>query len=190
MRRYGWDYDPDFRREAAGRHWRGERGRRAYTGFREGGAGYGGAAPGRDARRGAGGWGWPERRGYEEEYAREPFIPEQVYRRHPEFTRSGPPHGADAPWREPVGARPRALRFDDEEVAQRVREGLYADPYLDPSRIQVTVEDGVVTLRGEVDDFMEARYAWDDAWETPGVRGVLNHLVARPAAPEEDAGGV
>jgi len=40
-----------------------------------------------------------------------------------------------------------------------------------------------VTLTGDVGDFMEARYAWDDAWESPGVRGVINNLTVRTDLP-------
>jgi osmotically-inducible protein OsmY len=48
--------------------------------------------------------------------------------------------------------------------------------------------DGVVTLSGEVDDFLEARYAWDDAWEAEGVRGVINNLTVRTAEPHAQMG--
>lgn len=70
-------------------------------------------------------------------------------------------------------------RMDDEDVRESVRENLFQDSYIDPDRIEVHVDRGVVTLRGEVDDFLEARYAWDDAWDSPGVRGVINHLTVR-----------
>ncbi|MBX6363727.1 MAG: BON domain-containing protein [Gemmatimonadetes bacterium] len=70
-------------------------------------------------------------------------------------------------------------RLDDDEIREAVRENLYQDSFVEPERIEVDVEDGVVTLRGDVSDFMEARYAWDDAWESPGVRGVINHLTVR-----------
>jgi hypothetical protein len=64
------------------------------------------------------------------------------------------------------------------------------DTWLDPRRIDVQVEDGVVTLTGEVDDYMEARYAWDDAWEADGVRGVINNLTVRTDQPQEPHGDV
>ncbi|HEX9108270.1 MAG TPA: BON domain-containing protein [Longimicrobiales bacterium] len=70
-------------------------------------------------------------------------------------------------------------RMSDEDVLDSVRENLFQDTFIDPDRIEVEVERGVVTLRGEVDDFLEARYAWDDAWESPGVRGVINNLTVR-----------
>jgi hypothetical protein len=76
----------------------------------------------------------------------------------------------------------------DEEVRQAVYRRMAQDPWVDPSRVQVRVEDGVVTLTGEVDDFMEARYVWDDAWESPGVRGVINHLAVRTDLPRDEPG--
>ena len=70
-----------------------------------------------------------------------------------------------------------------------MRRRLYEDVWVDIDRVDVEVEDGIVTLRGEVDDFMEARYAWDDAWETEGVRGVLNHLTVRVDEPVAEPHG-
>jgi hypothetical protein len=48
------------------------------------------------------------------------------------------------------------------------------------------VNDNVVTLKGEVDDYLEARYAWDDAWEARGVRGVVNQLTVRLDKPLDE----
>jgi hypothetical protein len=135
---------------------------------------------GPDPRRGWGGYGGDFQGGYPGDfrdggYARQPFIPEQAYQRHPELSRQPGPRGErwgyeldDSGW-----------EMDDDEILDAVRRRLYEDVWVDIDRIDVEVEDGVVTLRGEVDDFMEARYAWDDAWETQGVRGVLNHLTVR-----------
>lgn len=77
------------------------------------------------------------------------------------------------------------LEMDDGEVREAVLENLFQDSWIDPERIDVDVNDGVVTLAGEVRDFMEARYAWDDAWETAGVRGVINNLTVRADLPSE-----
>jgi len=78
---------------------------------------------------------------------------------------------------------PGEAEMSDAEIRQAVLENLFDDTWIDPQRIDVSVDDGVVTLRGEVADFMEARYAWDDAWETAGVRGVVNHLTVRSDLP-------
>ena len=123
--------------------------------------------------------------GWQAGYARGPFLPEQAYRRHPELEREPGPRGGrwgyeldDTGW-----------DLDDDQILQAVRQRLYDDVWLDVDRIDVEVEDGVVTLRGEVDDFMEARYAWDDAWETAGVRGVVNLLTVRLDQPDPEPHG-
>lgn len=68
---------------------------------------------------------------------------------------------------------------DDDELTTRVNAALRRDGFLDSEAIQVSVDEGVITLRGEVSDYMQARYAWDDAWEVPGVRGVVSKLTVR-----------
>jgi hypothetical protein len=78
--------------------------------------------------------------------------------------------------------------ISDEDLREEVREALFHDTWIEPDRIELEVQDGVVTLKGEVRDFMEARYAWDDVWDTPGVRGVVNQLTVRPDGAAEDAG--
>jgi hypothetical protein len=125
-------------------------------------------------------------RGYDAGFARAeaPFLPDWFYARHPEYRNA--PHHPDDRWR---GGRGRAAVLDDDEVQERVRERLAADEWVDEARVFVDVEDGVVTLSGEVDDFMEARYAWDDAWETDGVRGVVNQLTVRTDVPQPDRHG-
>jgi BON domain len=69
--------------------------------------------------------------------------------------------------------------LNDEELSHLVRRRLYEDTSLAADSIQVDVDDGIVTLSGEVEDYLEARYAWDDAWETEGVEGVISRLTVR-----------
>ena len=71
---------------------------------------------------------------------------------------------------------PYAGRNRDEELRSAVRWSLFEDTWLNARNIEIEVQAGVVTLTGTVKDHMEARYAWDDAWETPGVRGVISQL--------------
>lgn len=126
---------------------------------------------------------------YEDEwqggYARAPFIPEQVYRRHPEMNR--PPSRRGERWGYEIDDA--GMDLPDGQILEMVRRRLYEDVWLDVDRIDVEVEDGVVTLRGEVDDFLEVRYAWDDAWETEGVRGVVTQLVVRADEPRPTTHG-
>src|SRR5690606_29256988 len=74
---------------------------------------------------------------------------------------------------------------DDGEVQDRVARSLRQDGFIDADAIQVEVKDRVVTLRGDVRDYMEARYAWDDAWDVPGVRGVISKLSVHAADRQE-----
>jgi hypothetical protein len=135
----------------------------------------GGGARGYDRGRGGG-------------FAQGPFMPEEAYRRHPEYDQ--PPHrrGMD------TGGYGYTDTVDedlsDEQVLHGVRSRLQQDRWVDAGQINVEVEAGVVTLTGEVGDFMEARYAWDDAWETPGVHGVVNSLTVRTDLPHEPHGDV
>jgi BON domain len=163
-------------------------GRGEYGGAYEGYGGYsGGRGPGdggAGARRGPG-------RGYDRGwgggggYAREPFMPEEAYRRHPEYRQDRQPREWEAHQHEYGDDE-----LGDDEVRDAVYRRMSADAWVDAARIEVQVEDGIVTLTGEVDDFMEARYAWDDAWEAEGVRGVVNNLTVRADQPHESHGDV
>jgi hypothetical protein len=79
--------------------------------------------------------------------------------------------------RGPYAQRLEAIRRDDGELRSEVEEALFYDTWVDAQRIAVEVEDGVVTLRGTLPTYDELRYATDDAWEVPGVRGVKSELV-------------
>lgn len=199
---YGHDFDPwrdrpvrarrgppDSRFDPAGPA-RGARGpRERWSGY--GAADYG---PPRDGVYGSGYPGFREYRrpggsassygGYDAPFADRPFMPEQAYRGRPEYR--GPSRHTSGRWPEADSGSAYPLELDDEEVVRMVRESLYGDTWVDADRIRVEVSDGVVTLTGEVADFMEARYAWDDAWETPGVRGVLNQLTVSTGPDEPE----
>lgn len=155
-----------------------------YPGGAQRGMYYGGydreAGYGRGGRGGYGG-------GYDSGGARDTFVPEQAYRRHPELDR--PQHEMRGRW--PSGGHEMGEfgnPMDDDEIQQSVRQNLHQDSWIRPDRIQVEVNGGVVTLTGEVDDYMQARYAWDDAWETGGVRGVINNLTVRTGPAGEQHG--
>jgi len=70
-------------------------------------------------------------------------------------------------------------RRPDDELQEEVEEALFYDSWVDAEAIKVTVEDGVVTLSGELPSFEEVRYAIDDAWDVDGVRGVRSELNLR-----------
>jgi hypothetical protein len=179
----GWTYHAHMDR-GAGDPWRGGRGgwdRGQYGGAYEEDSGYPGA-PMRGDYYGAGRT--SQERGYDAGYAREPFMPEEAYRRHPEYRQ--------APHRREWEAHQHDFGDDelgDDEIREAVYARMHADAWLEPERIDVQVEDGVVTLTGEVDDFLKARYAWDDAWEADGVRGVVNNLTVRADEPRDEPHG-
>lgn len=130
-------------------------------------------------RGGRGGYGEPYQEEWQGGYARAPFVPEHAYGRHPEMNQPPAPRGD----RWGYELDDTGMDLSDGQILERVRRRLFEDVWLDVDRIDVEVEDGVVTLRGEVDDFLEVRYAWDDAWETEGVRGVITQLAVRADEP-------
>lgn len=116
------------------------------------------------------------RGGHDAGFAEWPFLPGVAHHRH--HTRGAPSRDPAGRWADVDDWGPLdESGHDDREVHQAVRESLYRDPYIDAERIAVEVTGGVVTLTGEVDEFLESRYAWDDAWESLGVRGVINQLI-------------
>jgi hypothetical protein len=76
----------------------------------------------------------------------------------------------------PYYRRLRERRRPDDELRQEIEEALFYDTWVDAEAIRVEVSDGVVTLRGDLPDHEEIRYATDDAWDVEGVRGVRSEL--------------
>ena len=69
----------------------------------------------------------------------------------------------------------------DEQIKQALIESYIFDPYLDERAISITVEEGVVYLRGRVETLLRKRLAGVLAWWVAGVRDVVNELdVERP----------
>src|SRR3954467_3376598 len=96
--------------------------------------------------------------------------------------------GGAAPWTEetmngparyglgPYHRRLEQRRRPDEELKHDVEEALFYDTWVGAEAITVEARDGVVSLRGELPDHDEVRYATDDAWDVEGVRGVRCEL--------------
>jgi len=76
-----------------------------------------------------------------------------------------------------------AGRTGDADVRSLLVDRLRDDPLTRREAIRVAVEESVVTLVGEVTSGSARLAAEDDAWSTPGVRDVNNHLriTLRPA---------
>jgi osmotically-inducible protein OsmY len=79
----------------------------------------------------------------------------------------------------PYWERLQRNRRPDAELKKDVEEALFYDTWVDSEAIDVSVREGVVTLRGELPDYDEVRYATDDAWDVDGVRGVRSELNVR-----------
>lgn len=64
----------------------------------------------------------------------------------------------------------------DDEIVERVRADLSANVRIDPGAVQVSIDHGVVTLRGTVSAIEQKWLADEIAWWTAGVRDVINEL--------------
>ena len=91
----------------------------------------------------------------------------------------------------PYHQRLRKRQRPDAELKTDVEDALFYDTWVDAEAITVEVSNGVVTLRGELPDFDEIRYATDDAWDVDGVRGVRSELRVNSARrrPLDNVGG-
>lgn len=65
----------------------------------------------------------------------------------------------------------------DEELKDNLLVILGKDMLVDPSRFQLEVASGVVTLRGAVASAVTREAAEKDCWYTPGVADVVNELI-------------
>jgi osmotically-inducible protein OsmY len=75
----------------------------------------------------------------------------------------------------------------DAEIAAHIRSNLVSDARIDhPERIDVRVANGVVTLTGTVDSYVEKSAAESDAWTVPGVVEVVNNLTIVPPVTRSD----
>lgn len=75
-----------------------------------------------------------------------------------------------------VGRGPKGHRRTDQRLYEDVCDALTRDPHVDASDIDVTVEDGEVTLKGAVTDRFQKRQAEHCAERVSGVRDVHNRL--------------
>jgi hypothetical protein len=76
----------------------------------------------------------------------------------------------------PYHERLRRRRRSDDDLRVDVEEALFYDTWVDADAITVEVQDGVVSLRGELPNYDEIRFATDDAWDVEGVLGVRTEL--------------
>jgi hypothetical protein len=74
---------------------------------------------------------------------------------------------------------PRPLLSGDDEIARQVRLALQEDALTADLPVRVTVRDGVVRLRGLVDNLSDVEAAEDVASRVPNVREVIEELDVR-----------
>jgi osmotically-inducible protein OsmY len=75
-----------------------------------------------------------------------------------------------------TGRGPRGFQRSDERIREDVCERMTQHSFLDPSDIEVRVQNGEVTLDGSVNDRWAKRTAEDLAESVWGVRGVHNQI--------------
>ncbi len=75
-----------------------------------------------------------------------------------------------------AGRGPRGYRRSDERIREDINDHLTDDWYVDASDVEVTVNNGLVTLTGRVDSRDDKRRAEDIAESVSGVMDVSNQL--------------
>jgi osmotically-inducible protein OsmY len=77
--------------------------------------------------------------------------------------------------------------WTDAEIANTVRANLARDVRIsNPSQIDMSVVDGIVTLNGKVGTSAQKSDAEDDAWTAPGVVAVVNNITVTPPVTRAD----
>ena len=77
---------------------------------------------------------------------------------------------------EPYDSSLIAGRKGDDELKNKINENLRKNNKIDPSRIEVYVNNSAVTLKGLVKTYQERGLAGQEAWNVSGVSEVLNDL--------------
>lgn len=75
-----------------------------------------------------------------------------------------------------AGRGPKGYRRSDESIREEVNQRLTDHPDIDPSEVEVRVEECVVSLSGTVEDRHAKRLAEDIAESVPGVVDVNNQI--------------
>ncbi len=77
-----------------------------------------------------------------------------------------------------------AARMTDKEIYDHLFKALSEEPTLDPSGVEIDVNDGAIDLEGKVPSLSHKRLCGVLAWWVPGSTDVINSLEVVP--PEED----
>lgn len=94
----------------------------------------------------------------------------------PDFPSSSNSPGYSPSYGPHSGKGPKNYRRSDDRIREDACEALERHPQIDASEIEVEVKDGVVTLRGHVEERRLKRLAEDSIESVSGVRDVRNEL--------------
>jgi osmotically-inducible protein OsmY len=72
------------------------------------------------------------------------------------------------------------MRGIDEEVGERTKQALRRTGYLRLSTIEVSVHEGLVTLKGDVTTYYLKQVAQSAAMSVDGIGGIDNNIVVSP----------
>lgn len=81
---------------------------------------------------------------------------------------------------------PPDMQRPDDEIAQAISNALHWNTSVPADVIRITVEDGAVTLRGQVDQDFQRRAALDTVRRVRGVQSVANALTLHDAVGPAD----
>lgn len=87
--------------------------------------------------------------------------------------------------RDPELRKTKYLSKTDEEVRKAVKDALLYDPRVNSLNVLTGVENGIVTLRGDVDNLRAKRAAAQDARNTVGTAAVKNHIRVKVDMPDD-----
>jgi osmotically-inducible protein OsmY len=76
--------------------------------------------------------------------------------------------------------KPLAVNVSAASVKTKIESAFQRHAHRDAKKIRVTVDDGVVTLEGEVPSWQEREDAQSAAWAAPGISRVDDRLIVKP----------
>jgi osmotically-inducible protein OsmY len=88
-----------------------------------------------------------------------------------------------------TGREPAGERLNDPALAAKVESEIFRDADAPKGRVSLSVEDGIVYLRGELDDRSQIEKLAEAAGKVDGVRGVENllHTPGEPAPMKDES---
>ena len=66
--------------------------------------------------------------------------------------------------------------INDQIIADEIRDAIDRNPIVNSNEIEILVDQGMVTIRGNVQSYIEANAAHDAVMYTTGVRGIVDQL--------------